>query len=348
MDRRVSPLTYVFTVLVALGVLLGATITAPHDRYHRFQSVDFVTTRKADWIYERLHFDATPIDVALIGTSRMGAGLSSPRIERRYCEATGRRIRVANLSIPATGRNMHYAIAKELYRTKQPALTIIELNEVEARKPHSAFVLIADASDVLTAPALINTRYLQDMIRLPGRQLELFFNDALGRAPLNAKFDPARYHGSHLDRTQRLKTITGEIISRDKYVPADELNTLARARRAGQADLFVLPAPLRRFEYRLPRIYLNKIRARAAAAHSDIEFLYLPAYQGETVFPPALRHELEITEPIIRLDDALPENSLMWLDATHVNANGADRQTEAFAKALIDRRPSLGVEGACD
>ena len=135
MTRRITPLAYLFSILVALGVLLGATITMPHDRYHRFQSVDFVTTQKADWIYERLHFDPTPIDVALIGTSRMGASLSSPQIEQHYCEATGRRIRIANLSMPATGRNMHYAIAKELFRTKQPALTVVEVNEVEARKP---------------------------------------------------------------------------------------------------------------------------------------------------------------------------------------------------------------------
>ena len=161
--------------MIAVSTLLSLTVTTPHDRYHRYQRHDSGTTRKADWIYERLHFDKTPVDVALIGTSRMGAGLSAPLIEARYCETTGRRIHIANLSIPETGRNMHYALAKEALRAKAPSLIIVELNETEPRKPHDGFIFLADASDILTAPALINFNYFSDLLRLPGRQAQLFF-----------------------------------------------------------------------------------------------------------------------------------------------------------------------------
>ena len=118
MERPLSPFKFVLASVLGLAVLLCASILLPHERYYRFQAHDNVTTRKADWIYERLHFDPTPVDVALIGTSRMAGGLSGPLIERAYCEATGRRIHVANLAVPTTGRNMHYVLAKEAVQRK--------------------------------------------------------------------------------------------------------------------------------------------------------------------------------------------------------------------------------------
>ena len=181
MEKTLSPLAFVYGVVVCCFAILAASIAAPHERYYRYQEHHSGTTRKADWIYERLHFDPAPIDVALIGTSRMGAGLSGPGIEKLYCEATGRRIVVANLSIPETGRNMHYVIAKEAYRTKSPALTVLELNERETRKPHNGFIYLADASDVLTAPMLINVNWLNDLLRLPGRQAALYVKSAARR-----------------------------------------------------------------------------------------------------------------------------------------------------------------------
>ena len=61
-----------FLLIMGFGALCGliALIALPHDRYYRYQADQILDSRKSDWIFERLHFDDTPVDVALIGTSR--------------------------------------------------------------------------------------------------------------------------------------------------------------------------------------------------------------------------------------------------------------------------------------
>jgi hypothetical protein len=343
MEKRLSPSGFVFAAFVFTLALLGVSIVAPQNPYYRWQEHTSGTTRKADWIYERLHFDPAPIDVALIGTSRSAGGLSGPDIERAYCKATGRRIHVANLSIPETGRNMHYVIAKEAMRTKKPALTIIELNEVETRKPHNGFVVLADTSDVLSAPILINLNYFSDLARLPGRQALLWFETLTGRAAVRTKFDPSDYLGHDLDRTRELPLLDGRIISRFVKMPASQLNAAADARRASASDLR-LPSMLRPFEYRFSRIYLEKISALAAKGGRDIAYVYLPAYQAP-VMPEQIKADLGIEAPIIDLGGPIANDPAKWLDATHVNAWGAIEQSARFAAALAEQHPVLGEVG---
>lgn len=343
MERQLSPAGFLVAAFVFTLTLLGAAVIAPQDPYHRWQEHTSGTTRKADWIYERLHFDAEPIDVALIGTSRMAGGLSGPDIEAAYCRATGRRIRVANLSIPETGRNMHYVIAKEAMRTKAPALTIVELNEIETRRPHNGFVVLADAEDVLTAPALVNLNYFSDLARLPGRQVLLWFAAQTGRAAVRPAFDPAHYEGHDLDRTRALPLLDGRVISRFEIAEETELDA-ASDRRAARASRLRLPAALRPLEYRFSRIYLRKIEALAGSARSDVAYVYLPAWRAPTL-PDQIRTDLGIEKPVIDLGGEIANDPGKWLDATHVNAWGATAQSARFVDELAAAMPDLGEAG---
>jgi len=347
MEQRISPFVFLMSLLVAVGTLLSLTVTTPHDRYHRYQRHDSGTTRKADWIYERLHFDATPIDVALIGTSRMGAGLSAPLIEATYCAATGRRIHVANLSIPETGRNLHYALAKEALRAKSPSLLIVELNETEPRKPHDGFIFLADASDILTAPVLINFNYVSDFLRLPGRQAQLFFEGVMRKPAVRASFDPNAYQGVHLDRTETMTMIDGRVISKDRIVPATRLNAELAKRQSTQKAPYVLPKPLRPFEYRFSRIYLSKITQLATSKDAAVDYVYLPGYKASGQLPDYLYEALKISDKPMNASAGLRVNSALWFDATHVNADGARLQSEIFAQSLATRHSGLGKIGAC-
>jgi hypothetical protein len=343
MERNLNPLRFALAAVIALGVLLGASIMLPHDRYYRFQAYDNVTTRKADWIYERLHFDPTPIDVALIGTSRTGGGLSAPLIERAYCKATGRRIRVANLGLPETGRNMHYLLAREAAKTKAPALTIVELNDVETRKPHSGFVFLADARDVLTAPAAINLNYLSDLIRLPGRQAALFAQTIFGQPALRKTFDPQAYAGAHMDRTTVQIAIDGGVKSRDVVRSRDDMNALRARRMQNVSPTWLAPEPLRFLEYRFSKAYLNRIEHAA----NDVAYVYLPAY-GEPAPAQQLLTALEIDERIIDLGGAAALDPSLWLDATHFNAEGARDASLRLADALARAHPTLGAAQVCE
>jgi len=346
MEKSLSPVAFAFAVGVALLTLLGVAVLLPHDRYYRYQGHDSGTTRKADWIYERLHFDPAPIDVALIGTSRTAGGLSALTIERDYCRTTGRRIHVANLGVPEMGRNMHYAIAKEAGRAKAPKLFIIELNEIEARRPHDGFILVADAADVLRAPAAINANYAADLIRLPGRQINLFFETIAERPRVRAQFDPAEYEG-YFDRTNAIELLDGREIDKRVEKPRAELDDLYAQRLAAEAPISAFPTPLRPFEYRYARKYLSAIEEVARATGAEIGYAFLPAYRSP-VMPPALLEQLDIESVNIDLGGPSAGDASLWFDATHWNARGAAIASARMAASLAKAYPYLGRRESCD
>ena len=343
MERSLSPLGFVFAALVFTLTLLGASLVIPTNDYYRWQEHTSGTTRKADWIYERLHFDAEPIDIALIGTSRMAGGVSGPDIEAAYCKATGRRIRVANLAIPETGRNMHYVIAKEAVRTKAPSLIIVELNEIESRRPHNGFIALADTQDVLSAPAFINVNYLSDLARLPGRQAILLMQSLAKRGAVRASFEKSAYLGHDLDRTRELPLLDGRVISRFKKTSEEELDAERQA-ALRESSAMKLPAALHALEYRFSRLYLKKIEQLAEKGGGEVDYVFMPAWRAPTL-PTSVVANLSIDKPIIDLGGRVAEDPDKWLDATHLNAWGAIEQTERFAAEIIRRRPSLGVQG---
>ncbi len=343
MEKHLNPVRFAVALIIALSVLLCASLMLPHDRYFRFQTYDNVTTRKADWIYERLHFDTTPVDVALIGTSRTAGGLSAPLIEQTYCTQTGRRIRVANLGLPETGRNLHYVVAREAARTKAPALTVIELNDVETRKPHRGFIFLADAQDVLAAPAAINLNYVSDLIRLPGRQAALFAQTTLGQPTLRNSFDPNAYPGAHMDRTAQQISIDGETKSRDVTHSQAKMNALRAKRMQHVSPTWLAPEPLRFLEYRFSKTYLNRIRQ---TARGGVAYVYIPAY-GAPAPPIALFDALGVDGPVIDLGGAAALDPSLWIDATHFNANGARAASLRFANELARTHPTLGEKDHC-
>jgi hypothetical protein len=339
MQRPLSPAGFGFAAILFTLMILGLGVVAPKDRYYRWQEHHSGTTRKADWIYERLHFDAAPIDVALIGTSRMAGGLSGPDIERAYCAATGRRIRIANLAIPETGRNMHYVLAKEAARAKAPALFVVELNEFEARRPHNGFVTLADIADVLSAPAVVNANYLSDLARLPGRETHLWLASLLGRGAVRPHFDPAAYQGSDLDRSRALPLLDGRVMSRFAAAPRAALDADFAARAPAP-----LPAALRPLEHRYARLYLRRIEALAGQAGGDVVYAFLPAWRWPAL-PDGVLRSLAIERPVIDLGGPIAADAAKWLDGAHVNAWGAIEQSARFAEALARLRPDLGRPG---
>jgi len=77
------------------GILATASLTAaiacalPDNAYQRWQLLDGTIHRNCAGIYERCHFDPTPIDVAFIGPSRTAEGVNAPdcppRSPRKAC-----------------------------------------------------------------------------------------------------------------------------------------------------------------------------------------------------------------------------------------------------------------------
>jgi hypothetical protein len=321
-------------LLVFFGAALLATCAMtllPHDKYLRYQSLNDHSAPNSYWIYERIHDDPTPIDIAFIGTSRTGRSMNTKRLQEDLA-VHGVDIHAVNFHVVKTGRDMHYVIAKELLEHRKVKLLVLEMTELEDRKPHPDFVLLADTRDVVLAPLFINTRYFADMVRLPGRQVDLFLQTQLqSRGLRTADFTPPPYEGANLDRTDFLLTLDGVNHTLATQHTFAEMEAL-RVQQERDITPPVLPHSLEWLEYRYPRYYIDKILELAARHGSKVVFVYLPRYGG----PPSPAPYERLYSGRAGLINPWPvvQDYRLWWDDTHVNAAGSHLITDAVAESL--------------
>lgn len=307
------------------AIVLTGTLFLPHDRYIRWQDMRVEAYARLGWIYERIHFDPTPIDVAFIGTSHTMNGIDSAAVADAIMRASpasrARPVHVTNLSIPAYGRNLHWLIARELLENRKVGMLVLEIFENETRKAHPLFLYPADVSDVLNAPLFINLDYFHDLVRLPYRQLSLFVKTLWPEEfGLRRVFDPAHYDGSMVDNT-RVVQVHGVAITplRDRRMDPSKLEAYRR-QRAGEKNLHMLGGRFDWLEYRFPRYYVTKILDLAKQRGVAVKFLYLPAY-GQ----PDLPYDTSLYAgrgQIITANDILAKKE-NWEDIDHLNLYGA-------------------------
>ena len=327
-----------FVLLFALAAVAGvaAMIVLPHDKYLRYQALNDHSAPTAYWIYERIHNDPAPIDVAFIGTSRTGLSVNTARLEQQLAER-GVHVKAANLHIVKTGRNMQYVVAKELLTHRKVKTLVLEMTELEDRKPHPDFIFLADPIDVIDAPLLINLNYFSDLGRLPGRQIDLFFDTQLqARGLRTPDFVPPPYEGSNLDHSEYIRTLDGVKHDRNDVHTAAEMDAI-RAQQDADITPPVLPASMSGLEFRFPRYYVDKILQLAQEKGAAVVFLYTPRFGGPAEPPPYAQYagRGDLINPSARLEDYR-----LWDDASHVNWNGAQLMTAAVADALA-KRPEL-------
>jgi hypothetical protein len=183
--------------------------------------------------------------------------------------------------------------------------------------------------------------YPMDVARLPFRQLMLSLKSAAPAAyGLKSKFEIGDYDGSTVDNTRVVNVGGVELTpSRDITMPAAELDAVAAANTANK-DLNMLPERFERFEYAVPNRYVKEILDLAKAKGVRVLFLYLPGYgkpqapydtalydgRGEMVFP---------------AQDLIRDKSL-WLDADHLNIEGAQRLSRRLPSMIGPQLQTLG------
>jgi hypothetical protein len=309
---------------------LTGMILLPHDKYLRYQSLNDHSAPRAYWIYERIHNDPTPIDIAFIGTSRTGRSIHTRRLEEDLAQR-GVTAKAANLFMFKTGRNMHYAIAKELFGSRKVKLLVLEITEWEDRKPHPDFVFLADPEDIVFAPWFINLRYLSDLSRLPGRQVDLFLQTQL--VPLGLRkpeFVPPPYEGPNLDISEYLVTLDGKKHYFTEQRTFEHMEALRKAQDASITPS-VLPKSMDALEYRLPRYYISRILDLARQHGTKVIFLYVPRYGGPATPAPYARYQHD--GPLIN-PGAQMQDYRLWDEVTHLNWDGAKVLTDYVAREL--------------
>jgi hypothetical protein len=326
----VLPLRARRKTLTILAIALVAAVVAallPDDPYQRWQLLDGTIQKNARWIYERTNFDPTPIDVVILGPSRSAADVDSRELEAAL-KGTGISAHVVNFSLPETGRDINYAIARELFKTKSPRVLVLGVIEKPSRLGHPAFKYVAPSWLVADPGYFINLNYLSNLIYLPYRQMQLFLADLWpSLMGLTKTFDPATYRGSNVDTTG-----AQFFPDRSGSVPAqrDELMRGVHKLEAGMRPP-MLPPFLRDVEFGDERHYIREIVDLARAKGTRIVFLSLPFYTG----PDTLQEE-----PFYRQFGDIINASFLashpdwYADYGHLTAHGATVLTDWLAPRI--------------
>jgi len=327
--------------MAVLGVALAAAVAVcllPENPYQRWQLLDGTIHGRARWIYERTHFDPTPIDVAFVGPSRMGTGINAPRMEKELA-AAGTSAHVVNFSLPEGGRNIADVIVEEMLSEKTPKLLVIGVIEKPSRFGHPAYKYIAPAS-LLAAPGYAgNIQYFNNLLYLPYRKMRLGVADlSPGLAGLTKAFDRARYGGSSVDTTGNLVRADGTVVDRSVPAPLPQLNQGVETLERGTVPP-ILSARYADVEFGDERHYVRRIVRAARANGVPVAFLFIPYYTG-----PSKVQEADFYNRYGALWNAgfLASHEEWYVDYAHLTTVGAEQLTDWVAPQVAARLRQSG------
>jgi hypothetical protein len=301
---------WVLLVLLGMGFALWCVLSylLPHDRYVRYQQLTDSDLFRSRWVYERIHYDKTPIDVAIMGDSKLETSVSAPILEKELSEKLGRPIHVANLAIPQEGRNLHYLVARELVEN-HPETRIILVSVVEqAFLSHPAFRYLADPIDILRAPLFLNHYYFLDAAFLPYRQISYFIQTCFpGWFGVSRTFRKD-YVGTDFDTTYSFYLPSGKLVDRYRVAPQAELESGSRQLIDQLGSPWRKPSRWVALNNPLEEEYTKRLVDVAKEHCAETIFVRLPFYKS----PPHM------------YDEAFYRNLGPLLDAEQLNDNPQD------------------------
>ena len=326
-------------LLAGLAAIAALLTALPNKDYYRWQQGDGTILFRARWIYERIHFDPTPIDVAMIGSSRMEASVRTRELSAILSQRLGRPIHVVNFGLPQEGRDLHWTVAEEVLRAR-PELRLIVLSQAgEGVISHPGFRFVGTDAAIRTAPALYNPSFVENLLTLPYRHLAYFVQGLWPRAfGLSAQFDSRIYTARGFDPTRSFTSATGDVVDRDKQL--DPGNAAAEqaaidATTGYDPKLRYLPIDRR---YAVERDYARRIAGLARARGVTVGFLHVPMFERpEHLADPGFYAAIG---PVMDAD-FLGRDTQDYMDLGHLNRHGtarllpwlADRMTPIVARA---------------
>ena len=152
----------VLCAAVAVALVLDAAVCLlPENAYQRWQYPRDYPNGRARWIYERIHFDPTPIDVVILGPSRAQLGFGAAAVEERLAQH-GKHVNVVNFAVEGSGRNMQSMIVDELFKTKSPKVIVLRgRRPALPRRPLRIQIYRARRGDRVPADAVPSRLYLR-------------------------------------------------------------------------------------------------------------------------------------------------------------------------------------------
>lgn len=265
---------------LALGAVLVTALLMllPNNDYYRWQQGDGTILFRARYVYERTHFDKRPIDVAMIGSSRMEASARVNELSAGLSQRLGHPVSVVNFGMPQEGRDLQWAVVEQLLNTRPDVKLIVLTAGAESTLSHPGFRFLGTDAAILGAPAIYNLNYIENALTVPYRHLAYFIQ---GLAPsafrLSTQFDPAIYDKLTFDPTETFTTGDGILVDRERVMDPAQRGGPTPPAAVVDRKLRLFPLDQR---YAVERHYLRRIAALAREKKVTIAFLRVPTYRG--------------------------------------------------------------------
>jgi|ERR1700722_568139 hypothetical protein len=326
--REATASKLVVTILAALAVALvlnAAVCLLPENGYQRWQLQD--PDGRLRWIYERIHFDPTPIDIAIVGSSRMQLGFSPAAVEKDLAPQ-GKNVNVVDFGLPGAGRDIQWAILEELFKAKSPKVIVLGVDDQPYPFGHFLFKYVAPAEAIIFPPSLFLHNALYNLAYLPVRKLTLFGANLFpGRFGLSKQFDPEHYAKNRTDYSTSFIG-DGKLVDMEHPVPRATL--LAEPREPVPRTL--VARLLTRLNGGEDHLFTEKIAREAKAHGAKLVFVHLPMFEGPTTVSD--EDFLKQFGPVLNYGDLAPHDELFenWSHLNHAGAmNASARLADAVA-----------------
>lgn len=331
---------YAFIAILSALVAWAALFFLPVDPYLRYRALSDTDWLKGRWIYERLHFDPTPIDIAFLGTSRMMQGIDSMTVQDEVDSGGTSRQQVVNLSLPGGSYDIRYLVAKMLFETKKPKVLVVEAHYGGSPRVTPIFARMANFEEALDTPLLVNRNLLGLFLQLPGQNAKLALHTVEDGTPA---FDPSQYIGPHWDDTYRTTNHDGLVSE-----PRTTFLSPAAFERARETWIRNMVRADHRFYHalavRYDTIFFRRLVSLARAKCVPIVFLYYDVAGAPPV--PLDSDYLHRNGIVLDLPSRFAHDNTLWFNPTHLNAYGAEVLSRWIGEKL--RTMPIEPQNACD
>ncbi len=291
---------YKHIILFLLPALILILIL-PVNKRLKYQGLENDCFNHAIWIYDRIYNNSKPLDIAFLGSSRTINGINDELIEQELKEYN---MAVVNFGYCRLGRNLSYALLKEIVSRKKPGYLVLEVSRNEDRYSHPVYPHIAGTADVAFANPFFNRDLLADI------RTQLTYKIELWQDIMFQKTVTMPIQTSDFGFASSNDTIAGEILKEVKNGRSKPKPGLKKIEE--------------NFHMSFPRIYLKKIHRLCRENNINMLFLYIPPYGTDQFLPNEyktyIKYGIVILPPV-----PITDNPSNWHDEDHLNRTGANK-----------------------
>lgn len=287
-----------FTLKIAAFILclFLAILLWPVSKERMYKGLENDCYGYAAWIFDRIHQNPAPIDIAFVGSSHTING-----IDDKLLDSALSNFHITNFGYCRPGRNLDYLMVRDLIEKKHPKVIVLEMREYDNPYSHPIFPYMAENRDLLAMHPWFNPDWFSDLSLATQFRLQLIQESVWNpnsTFPVNTKL---------YGRIPYLDTASSEILN---------------ARIAGNKSKYQPSENKRKFEHTFPHHYLEKIVSLCKESNTQLRFLYIPSYGSEEKAPYPINY-LESLAPIWIPPSSIWENQDYWYDAGHLNYPGS-------------------------